>query len=134
MDWLDTEEKIDWLALEKKQRKNLGQRAVTLRFPVMALGIDGETEAEVIIEYTQDRNHPINPNKFVINIWIMEEGISLKFGVTTIYAPTIENEGLLEQTARILSVVSESEGMQEKLTKAIASLRKESIKHPEMIY
>lgn len=111
------------LALEWA-RKNLDKRVLTYLLPVSAFGLDGDTQAEIFVEYVQDRNHPVDPNKFVINIWVMETGNRLKMGVTTLFAPTIENEGPMEQAARILSVVNSSETMQEELTNAIRLLRK----------
>lgn len=108
----------------ERSRKAMDQRVLTLLLPVSALGLDGDTDAEIFVEYTQDRNDPVNPNKFVINVWVMETGINLKMGVTTLFTPTIENEGPIEQAARILSVVSGHETMQEDLAKAIKALRK----------
>lgn len=111
------------LALEWA-RKNLDTRVLTYLLPVSAFGLDGDTQAEIFVEYTQDRYHPVDPNKFVINIWVMETGNDLKMGVTTLFTPTIENEGPIEQAARILSVVNSCETMQKELTKAIILLRK----------
>lgn len=105
-------------------RKNLDKRVLTFLLPVSAFGLDGDTQAEIFVEYMQDRNHPVDPNKFVINLWVMETGNRLKMGVTTLFTPTIENEGPIEQAVRILSVVRDSEKIQEELTKAIILLRK----------
>ena len=108
----------------ERSRKAMDQRVLTLLLPVSALGLDGDTDAEIFVEYAQDQNHPVDPNKFVINVWVMETGINLKMGVTTLFTPTIENEGPIEQAARILSVVRKNETMHEDLAKAIKNLRK----------
>ena len=61
----------------ERSRKAMDQRVLTLLLPVSALGLDGDTDAEIFVEYVQDRNDPVNPNKFVINVWVMETGIDL---------------------------------------------------------
>ncbi len=117
----------------EKSRRDLDTRVLTLLLPVAALGIDGESDAKIIVEYTQDRNNPVNPNQFVINIWLMETDINMRMGVTTIFLPTIENEGAIEQAARILSAVANSEAIQEKLAGAIMQLRKSNSKYVEFL-
>lgn len=129
-DWDDT---VNWdreFALScERLRKALDKRSLTLLLPVSALGLDGDTDAEIIVEYAQDRNDPVDPNKFVINIWVMESGINMMMGVTTLFTPTVENEGPLEQAARIFSVVSNNKTVQAELVKAIKTLRKSGPEH-----
>ena len=114
----------EYALMIERSRKAMDQRVLTLLLPVSALGLDGDTDVEIFVEYVQDRNDPVNPNKFVINVWVMETGIDLKMGVTTLFTPTVENEGPIEQAARILSVVSKSGIMRENLAKVIKNLRK----------